>query len=437
MPAMANEFPPLPERIHQAVLSNGLTVVGIEKPGFVRHYAQLTVFFGSASARRLAPEQGGAALPAGVAHFLEHKMFDKGDHDAADAFAARGADVNAYTTRTITNYYCSGTGYLQENVQDLVNFVLTPYFTAATVAKEQGIISQEIQMYRDDPDYAVQQTLWDHLFPDSVIAEDVAGSRQSIAGITPAMLLGAYRTFYRPNNMQLTVVGDFNFPALLSRLTMPAAAAAPGTVPTSPAVTAPVLTTTPLLRTTGSLPEAWVGVRLPALPDPTRRLRVSLQLDLLLSGMLLESAPDFLRLYQSGLIDDSFLVDAELHSRFGTLTVGGKTSAPATLLKALRQILTPAHARAVITPAAFTHLQRELIGRNISGFDHFGWLGAQAVDAADTRAEDRRLGYSIPQIAAIIAALRRSDVLNLADDLFDPARITGILVSPSEQEADA
>ena len=432
---MANDFPPLPEQVRQAVLPNGLTVVGIEKPGFVRHYAQLTVFFGSASARRLTGANPGASLPAGVAHFLEHKMFDKGDHDAADAFAARGADVNAFTTRNVTNYYCSGLAHLQENVQDLLNFVLTPYFTAATVAKEQGIISQEIQMYRDDPDYEPQQTVWDHLFPASVIAEDVAGSRQSIAGITPELLTAAYQTFYRPNNMQLVVVGDFNFDTLLTQLTIPTAAASAGPIPRSAVATVPVITAPRLLRAPLSLPEAWVGVRLPALPDPTQRLRVSLQLDLLLSGLLLESAPDFLRLYQSGLIDDSFLVDAELHSNFGVLTVGGKTPAPATLAQSLKEILTPAHARAALTPAAFTRLQRELIGRNITGFDHFGWLGAQLVDAADTRAADRRVVYPLPKLAAIIASLRYTDVLALADELFQPAAMTTVLVSPDEEAA--
>lgn len=432
---MTDQFPPLPETVQQQVLPNGLTVIGIQKPGFVRHYAQLTVFFGSASTRTVTASDGTTVtLPAGMAHFLEHKMFDKGTYDAADLFAARGADVNAYTTRDITNYYCSGLQNIQADVQDLINFVLTPYFTQETVEREQGIIAQEIQMYQDEPDYASQQVLWEHLFPDSIIAEDVAGTRASIVQITPAILRAAYDTYYQAHNMQLVVIGDFDFTQLIDQLTFPAVATPKRAVPAAPVVQENVKTAPRLMRAPSSLPEAWLGVRLPAMPDPIQRMRMSLLLDILLSGLLLESAPDFLRLYQDGWIDDSFLVDAELHSQFGVLTVGGKTPVPVSLLHTLTHILTVEHARQAITPTAFAHLQKELIGRTITGFDHYGWLAQQMIDTADLREGDRHSIYSVNGLANMVASLNRAELLTLAEQLLQPSKMSAVLVSPEEGE---
>ncbi len=157
-------------------------------------------------------KNGGEAVsvPEGIAHFLEHKLFESETVDAFELFSKTGAYSNAYTSFDRTCYLFNCTENLEENLKILLGFVQSPYFTEETVKKEQGIIGQEIQMYLDSPDWRVLFNLFGALYKNNPVRIDIAGTRESISNITAELLYSCYETFYNPNNMFFVLAGDFS-----------------------------------------------------------------------------------------------------------------------------------------------------------------------------------------------------------------------------------
>ncbi len=150
----------------------------------------------------------GSIPPAGIAHYLEHKMFDTEEGNALQILAQNGAEPNAFTSNAVTAYYFDSTEHFFENLRVLLSFVSVPYFTDESVQKERGIISQEIGMIEDNPEWQVYKNLIGLLYRSSPARVPVAGSVESIAGITAQTLYDCHKAFYTPGNMCLTVVGD-------------------------------------------------------------------------------------------------------------------------------------------------------------------------------------------------------------------------------------
>ena len=192
---MTNERP---ENVWAATLPNGLRVRVLCKPDFQRSYAVFATCYGGAD-RRFRVNDTWTDTPAGVAHYLEHKLFDMPDgSDALLTLSENGADPNAFTSTNMTAYYFSCTDRFEDNLRTLLRFVSTPYFTDASVAKEQGIIAQEIHMGEDDPDRAVWRDLMRCLLARDGARDAVAGTVESIAQITPETLYTCHRAFYAP-----------------------------------------------------------------------------------------------------------------------------------------------------------------------------------------------------------------------------------------------
>ncbi len=200
-------FAKLDETLLTARLSNGLTVHVVPKPGFSRKVAYFATDFGSIHRDFLLDGQE-YQVPAGVAHFLEHKLFELPDRDVTAEFAALGANVNAFTSFDMTAYYFSCTANFEENLRLLLEFVSTPYFPADSVQREMGIIDQEIAMNEDDPGTQEFEALMGSMYQKHPIRVPILGTRASIREITPDILQLCHRAFYTPANMVLTVVGD-------------------------------------------------------------------------------------------------------------------------------------------------------------------------------------------------------------------------------------
>lgn len=204
------------QTVYRHTLDNGLTVVYLPKPDFSYTFAMLAVNFGAVDAR-FTPEGGGAVqLPAGVAHFLEHKMFEDEDGNALQKFAATGASPNAFTSHNMTAYHFSCTDRFEENLTLLLRFVFTPYFTEDNVQKEKGIIAQEIGMMDDQPFWQAFNGLHQALYHTHPLRESIAGSVDSIAAITPSLLDTCYHAFYHPANMALVVCGQADFDQIVA-----------------------------------------------------------------------------------------------------------------------------------------------------------------------------------------------------------------------------
>ncbi len=203
-----HEYPRLDERVYRETLSNGLTLMVVPKPGFSRKIAYFFTDYGAIHTN-FAFEGKEYRAPDGIAHFLEHKLFDMpGDRDVTAELASLGANVNAFTSYDMTAYYFSCTENFAECLKILVEFVSTPYFTQESVEKELGIIDQEIGMNEDAPDTRVYENLIGAAYENHPVRVPILGTRETIRQITPEMLHLCHRAFYTPGNMILCVVGD-------------------------------------------------------------------------------------------------------------------------------------------------------------------------------------------------------------------------------------
>ena len=204
---VSKEYPRIGETIFHAELPNGLHIYVDRRPEFQKSYAFFATNYGGMDMKFHLDGQW-RDTPAGVAHFLEHKMFDTEDGNALQDLAANGASPNAFTSSAITGYFFESTEKFYDNLKILLSFVSIPYFTQESVDKEQGIIGQEIGMIEDDPDWKVFTNLMKGLYEHHPIRLSVAGSVESIARITPQTLYDCHKAFYDPANMVLCVAGN-------------------------------------------------------------------------------------------------------------------------------------------------------------------------------------------------------------------------------------
>ncbi|MEF9991669.1 MAG: pitrilysin family protein [Romboutsia sp.] len=202
----------LKEEVYYEKLENGLDVYFMPKHGFTKKYAVLATNYGSNELEFIPiGETKKIRVNEGIAHFLEHKMFEQPDGgNAFDKFSKWGASANAFTNFTMTAYLFSATENFYESLEHLIDYVQTPYFTDENVEKEKGIIEQEIKMYNDDPDWNVYFNCLKALYVDYPVRVDIAGSVESIYKINKEELYKCYNTFYNPGNMMLFVVGDLD-----------------------------------------------------------------------------------------------------------------------------------------------------------------------------------------------------------------------------------
>ena len=208
------------EKCYMEKLENGLQVIIIPKKEIQKKYIIWATKFGSIDNTFIDSTTGEkVVIPDGVAHFLEHKMFEqKNGVDSLYVLMALGLDANAYTTNDHTAYLFECADHFYEGLDELMDYVQNPYFTDQNVEKEKGIIGQEIGMYDDDPGWQLYINAMDCLYEKNPIKVDTAGTVETISGINPEMLYKCYNTFYHPSNMVLTVVGDFEPEAILAEI---------------------------------------------------------------------------------------------------------------------------------------------------------------------------------------------------------------------------
>ena len=376
------EYPSVGEVFYCDTLPNGLKLSVIPKPGFARCFAQFATRYGGADRRfRL----GGSFIdtPMGVAHFLEHKMFDMPSGDNALAvLAANGAQPNAYTSSGVTAYHFESTSGFDENLRMLLKFVSTPYFTDESVRKEQGIIGQEIRMGEDDPDRVIYDELLRCLYDHHPVRDSVAGTVESIAEITPETLYNCHRIFYNPGNMALAVVGDVD-PEAVRAAAVEILPAEAGEVPGRDygAPEGPLPAKARFTRAMAvSAPQFLIGAKLPAGLLGTELLRQRLLARLALRYLYGQSSPFYLRLYESGLLNPEFFVDTDDEADTMTLVAGGETRAPEEVFSALLDEAGRA-AEEGIDHARFVRVTRAGFGGRVRALDSFYGLCAAMTDA--------------------------------------------------------
>ena len=208
------------EKLYIEKLENGLTVMIIPKPGIQKKYVIWGTNYGSNDNKFIVPgEEKVTEVPNGVAHFLEHKLFEQENGtNSLDTLTALGVNANAYTTNDHTAYLFECTDNFYEALDELMDYVQHPYFTDENVEKEKGIIGQEIMMYDDYPDWQVYLNAMKAMYHENSIKIDITGTIETISHINKDILYKCYKTFYNPSNMAMVVAGDFKPEEILQEI---------------------------------------------------------------------------------------------------------------------------------------------------------------------------------------------------------------------------
>ena len=396
-------YPTLEETVCREVLPNGLTVLVVPRPGFRKKLAYFMTDFGSIH-RCFTLDGQCYEAPQGVAHYLEHKMFDMPWGEVSADFAALGANPNAFTSYDMTAYYFSCTENFDPCLKLLLQFVSTACFSEESVAKEQGIIGQEIDMAADSPDSRIFEQLMEGMYPHHRVRETILGTRQTLAGITPQVLETCHRAFYTPENMVLCVVGDVDPQkvAAMAREVLgdekrPAAVKEP--IPDE-AMTCPQnLVQT---RMEVAMPMFQLGFKCEAPGKGETAVREEIIGDLAAEALFGESSALYLQMYEEGLIDSSFGGGYETVDGMAILTCSGDSENPEgvreAVLTGLETLLNEG-----IADGDFLRMKRSALGRRIRDLDSFDSTCFRLCAYHFT-------GFDYPQFPALYQSIQKEEV---------------------------
>ena len=362
-------YPAWGERVFWDHLPNGLTLAVVPKPGFQKKLAYFVTDYGAIH-RRFTLDGVHHQTPAGVAHYLEHKMFDLPRGEVSEEFAALGANPNAFTGYDMTAYYFSCTENFEACLRLLLEFVSTPYFTSESVGKEQGIIAQEIDMTADSPDTRVFEQLMTAMYPAHPIRTPILGDRESIGRITAQTLYDCHKAFYTPGNMMLCVVGDVDahqVAAMAQEMLTPSAPAVKDPLPQEE-MTCAIHEVSCSMEV--AMPMFQLGFKCQPAPLGEAAVRQEIVGDLAAEALFGESSRLYLHLYEEGIIDTSFGGGFETVDGMSMLTASGDCYEPETVRQA---ILEEAQrlVREGIGQEDFLRMKRSALGRRIRELDSF------------------------------------------------------------------
>ncbi|HFK1684862.1 TPA: M16 family metallopeptidase [Bacillus tropicus] len=335
----------LGETIYQEKLANGLEVFILPKKEFHKTFATFTTKYGSIDNKFSSlGKECSTQVPDGIAHFLEHKMFESEKGDVFHTFAKQGASVNAFTNFTRTAYTVSATSEINKNLITLLDFVQDPYFTDETVEKERGIIEQEIKMYDDNPNWRARFGILENMYKSHPVKIDIAGTIDSINQITKEDLYSCYNTFYHPNNMLLFIIGPVVPEEVIKlirenqgRKTFPDPEEIQRIFPNEDAK---VNRRSSIMKLPVQIPKVFIGYKE---ANPMRQgkelLKYELSLNVLLELMFGKGSKAYEKMYDNGYLDESFTFDYTNEKYFGFSVIGGGSQEPEEIIKIVNETI--------------------------------------------------------------------------------------------------
>ena len=421
------EYPRLGERVYRKTLPNGLRLMVVPREGFQKKLAYFITDYGSIHTKYTLDGETLEA-PAGVAHFLEHKLFDLPRGEISGEFAEMGANPNAFTSYDMTAYFFSGTENFEKCLDLLLEFVSEPYFTDESVAKEQGIIGQEIDMTADAPDSKIFENLMEAMYGIHPVKVPILGTRETIGEITPKVLYDCHKAFYNPENMLLCVVGDVDAEAVeeiaIGRL---GNEKKPGGVKIRH-WNEPMTCLRDEIREEMevAMPMFQLGFKCEPLPMGEEAMRREIIGELASEALFGESSALYLKMYEEGIIDSSFGGGFETLDGMAMLTAYGDSEEPEAvrmaILEGAKELLAEG-----LTEEAFMRMKRSAMGRRIRGLDSF--------DSVCFRLCAYRFAdfdyFAFPEI---YAAVQRQELLDFIARVVTPERCCLSVITPMEQE---
>ena len=418
------QYPSLNESVSWDRLPNGLTVAVVHRPGFTKKLCYFVTDFGAIHTAFTLDGKHHRA-PAGVAHYLEHKMFDMPDRDVTAEFAAMGAVPNAFTGYDMTAYYFSCTENFEGCLKLLLEYVSTPYFTEESVQKEQGIIGQEIGMNADNPDTRVFENLMSAMYPVHPINTPILGTKETIAKITPQTLCDCHKAFYTPDNMLLCVVGDVDAQEVcrLATQILPPVSADTVREDTWPEdMTCRQALVTAQMEV--AMPMFQLGFKAEPLGKGEEAVRQEAIGDLAAEALFGESSPLYLKLYEEGIIDSSFGGGFETVDGMSMLTASGDSDFPAKVRDA---IIRQAETMTALPREDFLRMKRSAMGRRIRDLDSFDSLAFRTCAYHFS-------GFDYFRFPTVYQSVQAEDVLEFIHRVVTPQRCCLSVVEPISQE---
>jgi len=408
-------------------LSNGLTINIVPKPGFRKAFAIFAANYGGADRRF---KLGGEWLdtPAGIAHFLEHKMFDMPYGNALNLLSSNGASTNAFTGSGMTAYHFECTDLFYENLKVLLEFVSTPYFSAESVQKEQGIIGQEIRMMDDNPGFVLYNNLLRCLYAANPVRDSVAGTVESIAKITDETLNKCHKIFYNPSNMTLAVVGDVD-PEKVIKMAEDILPKEPGEVPERDYGEEP--RPMPNKKNVSaemavSAPQFMLGAAIEPAEWGTARLRQLLTGDIALRLLFGRSSPVFTKLYSQGLLNGNFDYGMNYTAGTAMLACGGESRHVETVISEIRSYVDRLISSGIDVDS-FEKARRAIFGSELGTLGAFSALGRSFASGAFD-------GWNPLDVFGLINGIDRDELAGFLAENFTDDRLALSVVAPLSAE---
>lgn len=417
-------YPAVKEMIYRTRLSNGLTVALLPKKEFKEVYGSVTVQFGSIDTLVTEVDGDVKQYPEGIAHFLEHKLFER--EDASDlmlAFTSLGADSNAFTSFTKTNYLFSATDHLLENVDLLDELVTSAHFTEGSILREQDIIQQEREMYQDDPDSCLFFSTLANLYPGTPLATDIVGSEESISQINLTNLQENFIRFYKPVNMSLFLVGNFDVDQVQDYFERKELEDLDVQEVAREKFVLQDVKQTDSMRMEVFSPKLAIGVRGKREVAEADCYRHHILLKLLFAMMFGWTSDRFQKLYESGKIDASLSLEIEVTSRFHFVMLTMDTKEPVALSHQFRKAIRNFTKDLDITEDHLDIIKREMFGEFFSSMNSLEFIATQY--------DSFEHGETIFDLPKILQEITLEDVLEAGHHLIDEGDIVDFTIFPS------
>ncbi len=417
-------YPTVKEMVYRTRLSNGLTVALLPKKEFKEVYGSVTVQFGSVDTLVTEVDGDVKQYPVGIAHFLEHKLFEREDSsDLMSAFTSLGADSNAFTSFTKTSYLFSSTDHFLENLDLLDELVTSAHFTEDSILREQDIIQQEREMYQDDPDSCLFFSTLANLYPGTPLATDIVGSEESISQVNLTNLQENFTRFYKPVNMSLFLVGNFDVDQVQDYFESKELKDLDVQEVAREKFVLQDVKRTDSMRMEVSSPKLAIGIRGKREVAEDDCYRHHILLKLLFAMMFGWTSDRFQKCYESGKIDASLSLEVEATSRFHFVILTMDTKEPVSLSHQFRKAIRNFTKDLDITEEHLDIIKREMFGEFFSSMNSLEFIATQ-YDAFGQ-------GETIFDLPKILQEITLEDVLEAGHHLIDEGDIVDFTIFPS------